>query len=42
MAEIIPLHNKEENFNECIKEISELCKEDLHSINTLILSSLFA
>ena len=24
MAEIIPLHTKEENFNECIKEISEL------------------
>ena len=40
MAEIIPLHVKEENFNECIKEISELCKEDLHSINTLILDKL--
>ena len=40
MAQIIPLHTKEENFNECIKEISELCKEDLHSINTLILDKL--
>ena len=40
MAQIIPLHTKEENFNESIKEISELCKEDLHSINTLILEKL--
>ena len=41
MAQIIPIHNnKEENFNDCIKELSELCKEDLHSINTLILDKL--
>ena len=40
MAEIIPLHKKEDNFNDCIKELSELCKEDLYSINTLILDKL--
>jgi len=40
MAEIIPIHQHKEDFNECIKNLSELCKEDLNSINTLILEKL--
>ncbi|MDC0058084.1 polyprenyl synthetase family protein [Pelagibacteraceae bacterium] len=40
MAEIIPIHQHKENFNECIKNLSEFCKEDLNSINTLILEKL--
>ena len=40
MAEIIQLHQHKEDFNECIKSLSELCKEDLNSINTLILEKL--
>ena len=40
MAEIIPLHQHKVNFNESVKNLSELCKEDLHSINTLILEKL--
>ena len=37
MAEIIPIHQHKENFNEAVKNLSNLCKEDLQSINTLIL-----
>ncbi len=40
MAKIIPIIQKKEGFNDCIKEISNLCKEDLNSINTLILEKL--
>ena len=40
MAEIIPIHQHKEGFNDCIKNLSELCKEDLTSINTLILEKL--
>ncbi|MDB2349215.1 polyprenyl synthetase family protein [Alphaproteobacteria bacterium] len=40
MAEIIPIHNHKENFNEVVKNLSSLCKEDLNSINTLILEKL--
>ena len=40
MAEIIPIHQHKENFNEAIQNLSDLCKEDLHSINTLILEKL--
>ena len=40
MAEIIPIHKQKNNFNDSIKSLSELCREDLHSINTLILEKL--
>ena len=40
MAKIIPIHKNKENFNEAVKSISFLCKEDLQSINTLILEKL--
>ena len=40
MAEIIPIHKHKENFNEVVKNLSNLCKEDLNSINTLILEKL--
>ena len=40
MAEIIQIHQHTENFNIAVKNLSDLCKEDLHSINTLILDKL--
>ena len=40
MAEIIPIHKQKNDFNDSIKSLSELCREDLHSINTLILEKL--
>ena len=40
MAEIISIHQHTENFNIAVKNLSDLCKEDLHSINTLILDKL--
>jgi octaprenyl-diphosphate synthase len=40
MAEIIPIRHHKENFNEAVKKLSNLCKEDLVSINTLILEKL--
>jgi len=40
MAEIIPIRHHKVNFNESVKKLSNLCKEDLHSINTLILEKL--
>ena len=40
MGEIIPIHKHKENFNEVVKNLSNLCKEDLNSINTLILEKL--
>ena len=40
MAKIIPIHKHKENFNEVVKNLSNLCKEDLNSINTLILEKL--
>ena len=40
MAKIIQIHQHTENFNIAVKNLSDLCKEDLHSINTLILDKL--
>ena len=40
MAKIIPIHKNIEDFNEAVKNLSFLCKEDLQSINTLILEKL--
>ena len=40
MTKIIPIHNNKENFSEAVKSLSFLCKEDLQSINTLILEKL--
>ena len=40
MAKIIPIHKNKEDFNEAVKNLSFLCKEDLQSINTLILEKL--
>ena len=40
MAEIIPINQHKVNFNEAVKDLSNLCREDLHSINTLILEKL--
>ena len=40
MAEIIPIHQHKENFNGAVKNLSNLCNEDLNSINTLILEKL--
>ena len=40
MAEIMPINQNKENLNEAVKNLSNLCKEDLHSINTLILDKL--
>ncbi len=40
MAEIIPLKKHKLDFQEVIKCLTELCKEDLNSINTLILEKL--
>ena len=40
MAEIIRIHQYKESFNEAIKDLSNLCSEDLHSINTLVLEKL--
>ena len=42
MAEIIPINQHKENFNDSIKILSELCREDLHSVNTLILEKLYS
>jgi len=40
MAKIIPLHQHKESFNEAVNNLSYLCREDLQSINTLILEKL--
>ena len=40
MAKIIPLHQHKESFNEAVNNLSDLCKENLQSINTLILEKL--
>jgi len=40
MAEIIPILKNEDNFEKQIKILTNLCKEDLESINTLILEKL--
>ena len=40
MAEVIPIYHHKVNFNETVKFLSDLCKEDLNSINTLILEKL--
>ena len=40
MAEIIPINHLKLNFNDAVKNLSDLCKGDLYSINTLILEKL--
>ena len=40
MAEIISINQHKEKFNDSVKNLSILCKEDLQSINTLILEKL--
>ena len=40
MAKIIPLKNKKDNFGESILSLKELCKEDLNSVDTLIIEKL--
>ena len=40
MAEIIPIHQHKANFNDAIKDLSELCRDDINSVNTLILEKL--
>ena len=40
MAKIIPIYQNKVNFNDAVKNLSELCIEDLNSVNTLILEKL--
>ena len=40
MAEIIPILRNKDDFDKQIRILVELCKEDLESINTLILEKL--
>ena len=40
MAEVVQIHQHKSNFNLSVKKLTELCTEDLHSINTLILEKL--
>ena len=40
MAEIIPILKNEYDFEKQIKALTDLCKEDLESINILILEKL--
>ena len=40
MAKIIPLKNNKDNFEESILSLKELCKEDLNSVDTLIIEKL--
>jgi octaprenyl-diphosphate synthase len=40
MAKIIPIYQNKLNFNDAVKNLTNLCREDLHSINTLILEKL--
>ena len=40
MAEVIPIYEHKINFNDAVRNLSNLCKEDLNSINTLILEKL--
>ena len=40
MAEIIPILRNQDNFDKQVKVLTDLCKEDLESINTLILEKL--
>ena len=40
MAEVIPIHQHKSNFNQSINHLSDLCREDLKSINTLIIEKL--
>ena len=40
MAEIIPILRNQDNFDKQIKILTDLCKEDLESINTLIIEKL--
>ena len=40
MAEVVQIHQPKSNFNLSVKKLTELCREDLHSINTLVLEKL--
>ena len=40
MAEIIPILKNQDNFDKQVKILTDLCKEDLESINTLIIEKL--
>ena len=40
MAEIIPILRNKEDFDKKIKDLTDLCNEDLKAINTLILEKL--
>jgi len=40
MAEIIPILRNQDNFDKQVKILTNLCKEDLESINTLIIEKL--
>ena len=40
MAEIIPILRNQDNFDKQVKILTDLCKEDLESINTLIIEKL--
>ena len=40
MAEIIPILRNQDNFDKQVKVLTDLCKEDLESINTLIIEKL--
>ena len=40
MAEVVPIHKYKSNFNLSVKKLTDLCREDMQSINTLILDKL--
>ena len=40
MAEVIQIHQPKSNFNLSVKKLTELCREDLQSINTLVIEKL--
>ena len=40
MTEVIPIRQHKSNFNQSINHLSDLCREDLKSINTLIVEKL--
>ena len=40
MAKIVPLNKKDFSFKQEISELTDLCKEDLVSVNTIILDKL--
>ena len=40
MAKIIKFEDPKNNFGDCVTELTSICKEDLASINTVILDKL--